>query len=165
MAVSARKTILARQPIGIQTRFANDIPNEFNPTPPHEQDVTTCKALITSYPKAETRTREPSYGYNCHGLTFAARRTQVVSSVDVQYILSEDGYVSVPMAQALPGDIVIYQSQESGEYEHSGIVVERKASLMGPKIVSKWGASQEFIHYYADCPYMPSNVTFYRMPK
>jgi hypothetical protein len=165
MALPARKTILAKQAIGMQTRLANDILNEFDPTLPHAQDVAVCKTLVASYPMAEARTSGPSYGYNCHGLTFAARRTQVYRSIDIQHILREDGYNVISIANALPGDVAIYQSQESGELEHSGIVVERQSNIMGPKIVSKWGASQEFIHFYAACPYMPANVTFYRMPK
>lgn len=165
MALNTRKTVLARQAIGIQTRYANDVTNEFNPTVPGHGDQLICRDLAAAYPNAIPRTSGPSYGYNCHGLTFAARRTQVFNPIDVQHILREDGYVSVAIAQTLPGDIVIYRSLETRELEHSGIVVERKTGLIGPTVVSKWGASQEFIHSYNSCPYMPAAIEFYRMPK
>jgi hypothetical protein len=165
MPIASRKTILVRQSIGLQTRLANDVDNEFNPAPPLAGDVRICRSLLTDYPNAQARTPGPSYGYNCHGLTFASRRTQVSSSIEVQHILKEDGYDLVSIDDALPGDVVIYQSTDSGELEHSGVVVERKTNLMGPKVVSKWGASQEFVHYYTACPYMPADVKFYRMSK
>jgi len=166
MSPAERKVLVIKQALGLQTRLANDIQNEFNPNDPHERDEAVCKRLSQLFPRAVARTSRPSYGYNCHGLTFAARRTQVYSSSDVQHILREDGYEPIEMRQALPGDIIIYQSQDSREYEHSGIVIERASSgMIGPKVVSKWGPSQEFIHYYADCPYMPADVTFHRMCK
>jgi hypothetical protein len=165
MAISSRRILLARQALALQTRFANDIANEFNPTKPHQGDLLTCQKLLADYPSAQVRTLGPSYGYNCHGLTFASRRTQVSSSSEVQHILTEDGYDIVSIDNALPGDIVIYRAPETGEFEHSGIVVERKRDLSGPKVVSKWGASQEFVHYYMACPYAPADVTFHRMQK
>lgn len=165
MAIAPRKTLIARRMLGLETRWANQVENEFNPATPNQADAMACNDLLRDYPQAQPRTKGPSYGYNCHGLTFASRRAQVYSSAEIQHILKEDGYDLVSMDDALPGDIVIYQSLESREYEHSGIVVEKKISLMGPKIVSKWGASQEFIHFYANCPYMPAEVSFYRMPK
>jgi hypothetical protein len=98
-------------------------------------------------------------------MTFASRRTQVWSSTEVQYILKEDGYGEIAIANALPGDIIIYVSQETGEIDHSGVVVESKKDLSGPLVVSKWGPSQEFIHPYMHCPYAPAMVKFYRMNK
>src|SRR5439155_4341693 len=38
---------------------------------------------------------------------------------------------------------------QTGEIEHSGIVVEagKVGDLFGPRVVSKWGPCQEFIHF------------------
>jgi hypothetical protein len=165
VALSARKTLLLKQAIAVQTRCANDVENEFNPSKPQPRDFEVCKKLIADFPKALPRTVEPSYGYNCHGMTFASRRTQVWSSTEIQHILKEDGYVEVNISKALPGDVAIYQSPETGEIDHSGIVVEQKKDLSGPWVVSKWGPSQEFVHPYMHCPYAPASVKFYRMHK
>jgi hypothetical protein len=60
--------------------------------------------------------------YNCHGLTFASRRTTVGQTIIP--ILEDDGFDQVPEKEARPGDIVIYSSAR-GEVIHSGFVVGR----------------------------------------
>jgi hypothetical protein len=108
-----------------------------------------------------------SYGYNCHGLTFAARRTQIFSAAEVRRILREDGYVRVASeTEALAGDIIIYLSQV-GDIEHSGIVTEILEGTLLPtmKVLSKWGAAHEVVHALRDCPYTGGNLEFYRLEK
>jgi hypothetical protein len=157
-----RNTILARRSLKLETRLANDIANEFNPARPNDRDVAACKRYRERYPNAIPRTSDLSFGYNCHGLTFGARRTQIWSEID--HILREDGYWEVSKKEAMAGDIAIYQSIESNEIEHSGIVVEvEKDPLLGPLVVSKWGNCQELIHYYTQCPYVPAHITFHRI--
>jgi hypothetical protein len=159
--------LAVKQPLAIQTRWANDIENEFNPTPPHARDSNICEKHRADFPAAIPRTSDPTYGYNCHGLTFAARRTQVWSSTHVQHILTEDGYTEIALKDVLAGDVAIYRSTETSEIEHSAIVVEKPKTddLKGPLVVSKWGPCPEFIHFYMECPYRPSTVTFYRLRK
>lgn len=86
--------------------------------------------------------------YNCHGLTFASRRTRVIDVQGIERVLIDDNWVELEMRDVLPGDIVIYYSEE-GEPNHSGIVVE-VFDLGVPKIRSKWGSAGEYIHLLTD---------------
>lgn len=112
------------------------------------------------HPRAEQRT-QPSPVYNCHGLTFASRRTRVIDAGGIARILQDDSWTEVQMADVLPGDIVIYYS-EDGDPNHSGIVLF-KNNLGIPEICSKWGTAGEFNHLLTDHPsiYGP-NTRFYR---
>lgn len=106
--------------------------------------------------------------YNCHGLTFAARRTQVDgSSHTIHWILEEDGYALLEHADLpRPGDVVIYYD-EMGQVEHSGIVVwipKEPGFDKVPRVWSKWGKAQEVVHAVNDCPYNSVIRYFRREP-
>ena len=96
------------------------------------------------------RRTDVSAVYNCHGMTFASRRTRIVSVIDVRRILSDDNYQVVTGNDILPGDIVLYLSV-SGDINHSGVVVEYPLGKT-PWVFSKWGNGGEFIHEVRDCP-------------
>lgn len=85
--------------------------------------------------------------YNCHGLTFASRRTRVCDSIAVQSILRDDRWEEVSPEQVLPGDIVVY-FDDDGDLNHSGIVVCNSPL----RICSKWGSAGEFIHDLNEIP-------------
>ena len=97
--------------------------------------------------------------YNCHGLTFASRRTQVTAAVTP--ILGEDGFEKVEERNAQVGDIVIY-ADARGAVIHSGFVVgtDRVEIVQGskptiiPRIWSKWGKGHEWVHPVGECPYL-----------
>lgn len=110
------------------------------------------------------RRSNPTPIYNCHGLTFGSRRTGIFESKTISQILSEDGYVQVPQAEVMEGDIIIYFDQESGDFEHSGIVVLRPKveNLHVPLVCSKWGKYAEVIHLGNNCPYNFGTVRYYR---
>lgn len=118
------------------------------------------KDIANTYPRAQRRTG-PSATYNCHGFTFASRRTRVERNANVRTILADDAYSEVPLADVLPGDVVIYFS-DAGDLNHSGIVVEAGGALVVPIVCSKWGNGGEFVHALRDCPtlYGP-NYKFY----
>lgn len=87
--------------------------------------------------------------YNCHGLTFASRRTRITEGEGIGRILTDDCWVEIPnIRDVLPGDIVVYFSEE-GDPNHSGIVVDCKELV--PTICSKWGSAGEYIHLLNDC--------------
>ena len=67
--------------------------------------------------------------------------------------------MEVQIADALPGDIVLYSGE--GDINHSGIVVVETFKV--PLICSKWGNAGEFIHLLNYCPdiYGPK-TQFYR---
>ncbi len=109
------------------------------------------KQLKIDHPNAQPRC-EASVAYNCHGLTFASRRTWVFQPVDIATILNEDEYTEIPdIHDVLPGDIVIYVS-EKGDPNHSGIVVGSGPTLIVPHVCSKWAFCGEFLHSLHDCP-------------
>jgi len=120
-----------------------------------------AKELPKQFPKAIPRTN-PSPLYNCHGLIFASRRTRIEKSTAINHILQDDNYVEIPMTSVLPGDLVIYYSDE-GDPNHSGVILEYNSELIVPIILSKWGTAGEWIHSLRECPsqYGP-NYKFYR---
>ena len=122
--------------------------------------------------------------YNCHGMTFASRRTCITEDDTIEQILNEDEYNLIPEADTLPGDVIIYWND--GSADHSGIIVEqiefgheplvfdemhdigislRRQSTKLFRVVSKWGIGHEFVHVHTQCPYFESttDVRFYRI--
>lgn len=94
---------------------------------------------------------KPSGLYNCHGLTFASRRTKITQSISIRQILAEDKYQEIPEAKAEAGDVVVYFDNE-GDPNHSGVVVSSPDMQILPTIVSKWGFAPEFIHASNNVP-------------
>jgi len=104
----------------------------------------------------------PSQLYNCHGMTFANRRTGIYENKVISTILNDDSYIEVNSLSILPGDIVIYFSND-GDAEHSGIILQCPSGQeIAPIVLSKWGSSFEVIHSLYLCPYDLSNIKYYR---
>ncbi len=103
--------------------------------------------------------------YNCHGLTFACKRTGIYEAEEVQKILDDDEYREVELKDVMPGDTIVYYTDD-GDVDHSGFVVaEREANpklLSNPRIYSKWGKEFPVVHSAMDCPYA-KNVKYYRI--
>ncbi|MEK6536457.1 MAG: hypothetical protein AABZ63_03100, partial [Actinomycetota bacterium] len=74
-----------------------------------------CGLLLKS---AAVRPLAPASGrYNCHGLVFGTRRTNICGpnrEVDVDELLCRDGYVLVPSSQPEVGDVVVYRNRGGG---------------------------------------------------
>ena len=115
-----------------------------------------------SYLGAIHRPVGPCETYNCHGLTFAARRTRIWQSAEITKILKDDDYEEVRRDGVLAGDIAVYYEARTGDAEHSGVVVSNEL-VHGPRILSKWGSAHEVVHYLGQCPFDASNVKFYRV--
>jgi hypothetical protein len=123
---------------------------------------------MKNYPKATFRT-EPSGLYNCHGLTFAAKRTRIPDNSEVIKILEDDNYTEITdKTLVFPGDVIIYIDSD-GERFHSGIVIwtDNLGGLQEIKVLSKWGYGSEACHQYTDCPYfaMAAKIQFFRIKK
>lgn len=155
-----------RYRINLATRLNVDIDNEINWEPVTLRDIRLFEDARRRHPNAVPRNTKVTYTYNCHGLTFASRRTQVSVSNEVAQVLAMDDYLPVRLTDVAVGDIVIYRAQETGEIEHSGIVVDpgRGGNLIQiPLILSKWGSGKEMIHKSNDCPYVPATIEYYRI--
>jgi hypothetical protein len=102
--------------------------------------------------------------YNCHGLSFAARRTNIDRASDIRKIISDDRYFRVDSKDVLPGDIVLYVDTESGDIPHSGVVVQVAKDLVSPIfVVSKWGKFKEAVHNVTNSPYLNCVHEYYRV--
>lgn len=125
--------------------------------------VRAVDRIRASHIGAIARPHTVSKIYNCHGMTFACRRTGIDQLSEISKILDEDNYQEVQMSDLLAGDIVLY-FEENGEVSHSGLVIKIastptfKAETL---ILSKWGDTCEVIHTLYNCPY-PPNVHFFR---
>ena len=119
----------------------------------------------TNYPFATFR-NSPSPIYNCHGMSFASRRTNIDRSIDIRKILNDDLYKKIDLKSTLPGDVVLYINQEDGDIVHSGFVVNCEHSdnnISRIMVVSKWGKFREVVHHLNDCPYKAFEKEFYRI--
>lgn len=118
---------------------------------------------LSKWHQSGTPRSPPTPRYNCHGMTFASRRTGIFDRAAINQILDDDGYLEVSASQALPGDIIIYFAPD-GDPEHSGIVVSAPTSeLRVPQVVSKWGKYYEFVHWANNCPYSFATARYYRI--
>jgi hypothetical protein len=106
----------------------------------------------------------PNPRFNCHGMTFASRRTGIFESEALEQILSEDGYEEIQRDNVRPGDVIVYYASD-GDFEHSGLVVEspKEETLNIPRVRSKWAKYKELIHMGNRCPYSFANVKYFRV--
>lgn len=152
--------------LDLQTREQRQIKNELlrrDPTPGQVQQALDYRAR---FPQCKHRPTNASLRYNCHGLTFASRRTAIIESATIQAIFLDDGYAEVDWQDVVAGDIAIYLEQ--GDFSHSGIVVSVDRSGIVPVIwvLSKWGHAHEVVHKLHECPYAgqpDSEIRFWRM--
>src|SRR5215475_3392448 len=147
--------ILSRGSIVTETRLRTPIPNGFDRSPLSAGKLAECDKWRRAHPRADHRRGAMSSHYNCHGLTFASRRTEINDPQVVRTILEEDDYRKISRADLLIGDTVIYV--ERGDVSHSGIVVSVPPldtqivdALAGVRVLSKWGEGQEVIHDVRD---------------
>ena len=116
----------------------------------------------TVHPASVLRSSETPR-YNCHGMVFASRRTNITKHQQVFRILAEDDYRLVDESDLIPGDVAVYLS-ELGEVEHSAIVTSvGDGVLRDVTVVSKWGCYGEYLHPLRACPYATSLVRYYRV--
>jgi hypothetical protein len=150
--------------LALETRKSQQITNWFLRTSPiagsYQDQIDEAKKR----PNAKRRNVGPSHTYNCHGLTFGARRSDITWSV--ASILKQDDYVLVAKEDVMPGDVVIYYGVNDqgmkAEINHSGIVLER-SDLGSIRVLSKWGHGDEWVHFLPDCPYNATYAEFYRI--
>ena len=68
--------------------------------------------ILDTFPEIDPslidKRREATALYNCHGMTFACRRTGIYETEDIRHILSDDGYRRLSDTEVREGDIVLY---------------------------------------------------------
>jgi hypothetical protein len=153
--------ILPVAELDLSTRRKTRIVNRLDRNPSAEGFKQAISDYKKEFKNAIHRDVGPCATFNCHGLTFGARRTWIEGSQQIQKILDEDDYVTIPAKETLPGDIAIYT--KDGQIEHSGIVVEGGGSLKQPKILSKWANLHEVVHLPLECPYPDMSIAYHRI--
>lgn len=157
---------LKRKDIILQTRQGNPIANSQVLELFEDEDYSRqIDRIREKYIGIMPRPNTISCLYNCHGMTFASKRTGIELNEELIKIIKEDNYVEITnLGSILTGDLVLYFS-EKGEIEHSGIVIKppENTSFLGTAtVLSKWGSGFEVIHPLYGCPYELSSVKFYR---
>jgi hypothetical protein len=152
--------LLLQSELNLHTRCENQIDNCIDRRPVRAGDTIASEDFKRKYKDALHRPVAASRKYNCHGLTFASRRTWIDKPTEVQKILTDDDYRPVDLNAVLPGDVAIYKTK--GVIEHSGVVVKVVDGL--PVILSKWAALHEAVHRARDCPYYDCDeIQYYRI--
>src|SRR5882724_1860093 len=132
--------------ITVQTYDGTSIPNSIDLDPtPEALEAARFSQRRSSLVLTGLSVQGPATGrYNCHGLVFASRRTNIppcgfTDAVSIDDILRRDIYQKVRVPQL--GDIAIYRN-DAGEVDHSGIVcrTENIGSTGKVFVWSKWGA-------------------------
>lgn len=154
-----------RARIVLQTRAGTDIPNDQeHELSKFEENLFGAYKKKFTAPACHWRT-EAIPVYNCHGMTFASRRTRITETWAVQRILADDQYEEIAARDVHQGDVVIYWTDD-GDLEHSGLVVSRGTHpLYVPMICSKWGGGGEVIHPANNCPYEAVALRYYRVQR
>jgi hypothetical protein len=151
--------------IELRTRANNPIDNDqFTGTLPY-RELNENDENMRKYNNCYYRTGPCGY-YNCHGLTFASRRTRVYNNDDLRRIIREDNYEPIKLEELFSGDLILYVD-EKGDIQHSGLIIQVNTvdALVIPMVLSKWGNGSEVYHAYKNCPYWNSTVRieYYRI--
>jgi len=150
--------------IAVQTRLGSSIQNFQYGHTLSTYEKKQLDDLRVRYQLANFFKIQFSTAYNCHGLTFASRRTSIHEASEINKILKEDEYLKIDPSDVLPGDVIVYTA-DNGDIEHSGVVVSRpEPPLNIPMVVSKWGYGSEVVHAANNCPYVFS-VKYFRVSK
>lgn len=111
------------------------------------------------------RRTPPTDRYNCHGLVFAARRTNIPPPGDesrglIDRILREDDYRRIPERETHEGDLVVWRSTQ--DIDHTGFVIAVSQAPRTPIIWSMWGGLGEFVHSVHATPYTDCSIEYWR---
>ena len=119
MGQAHRRVGLPRS-IALATRTGREVPNVQDPDLPPHQVARCLESCKRRFPRAELR-RLPTGCYNCHGLTFASRRTQILDPGAIVDIIGDDGYRRIRLGAVMQGDLAVYY--DGREITHTGVIV------------------------------------------
>ena len=129
--------------------------------------IAFARKQLTGLLAAVQEVGQPTGRYNCHGLVFGSRRTNIpeagaASRGLIEYLLSEDQYVQVPEALAREGDLVVWRN--GADVDHTGFVshVERHP-FRTVFAYSMWGGLGEFVHRIPLTPYSDCTIEYWRL--
>jgi hypothetical protein len=101
--------------------------------------------------------------YNCHGLTFACKRTAILPDEEIWKIINSEYKWVKDQKDVIVGDIILYfLGEDESSILHSGIVVD--VTQFGDiKIYSKVKKGREIVHSFKITPYFKGLIKFYRI--
>ena len=150
--------------IALQTSLGNDIDN-YQIGELSQYEINSFAAYSQNNWAACIFKGQPTPMYNCHGFTFASRRTNIDNSQEIGKILRDDNYVAVSPNSVMIGDVILYvDGSGSGDIVHTGLVVgvDFVGELPFVRVLSKWGKFKEVVHAVRDCPYGQCIIEFWR---
>src|SRR5215472_16206137 len=147
--------------LSLDSSVGEPIPNDQEAPRDDAEFVRWLESFRATWEPVGCRLRpHPMLRYNCHGLTFASRRTWIDDARLIPRLLDEDGFDEIDARDAEPGDIVVYFDTR-GRADHSGLVVSNPGglALLVPTVLSKWAKAHEVIHAANVCPYAQDGAT------
>jgi hypothetical protein len=126
-------------------------------------EINSAKRLESSFKSKFQGNLDPFY--NCHGLTFASKRTGIYNDEDIYQILRNE-YIPIKLEKdVLIGDVVIYYNAEESQIMHSGVVVLAEHGDIGIniKVYSKVLKAREIVHDRRECPYYFGVIKYFRI--
>ena len=151
--------------LDLQTAEKNDIENEqFGAISKYE--LSQISSFEQQYPQAKFK-GDPTAVYNCHGMTFASKRTGIFADSEIEKILKDDKYIEIKNErEVMPGDIILYYD-ETG-ISHSGTVIQTHPGdhandLPSIMVISKWAKHKEVIHNANYSPYSQGTKRYWRV--
>lgn len=151
--------------LNLQTAERNDIENE-QFTSISKFELSQISFLEQEYPQAMFK-GEPTAVYNCHGMTFASKRTGIFADAEIEKILKDDKYIEIKNERdVMPGDIILYF--DGAAISHSGTVIQTHAGdhandLPSIWVISKWAKPKEVIHNANYSPYSQGIKRYWRV--
>ncbi len=118
--------------------------------------------------KIVTRLVPPTGRYNCHGLVFASRRTNIdgpTLPVVIDDLIIRDRFRVISIEPRV-GDIIVYRNKSTGKVEHTGFVnridkIDKKPIVY---VWSKWGGLGEYEHQEIFCmEYDYCSIEYWRL--
>lgn len=149
--------------LALETAMGNQIPNA-QITEISQFELNQYHDLERKYGAFMKPRGDSVLRYNCHGMTFASRRTGIFEDQVIYQILEEDSYQEIPSNEVLAGDIILYFG-ENGDVEHSATVISPpNEDMLGiPVVCGKWAKYKEVIHKANQGPYNFSRARYYRV--
>jgi hypothetical protein len=154
--------------IPLATHLGHEISNSIDLDPSPGMIAFTRRgysALLTS--PTVRQVGQPTGRYNCHGLVFGSRRTNIPEAGSpteglVDFLLTEDQYSQVPEAEAREGDIVVWRN--GTDVDHTGFVSHvQRDPFRAVFVASMWGGFGEFVHPVGQTPYPDCIIEFWRL--
>ena len=145
--INSQGQYLIHPTIALETKRQTTIPNSLR-MQRHSSAMQAAKTMWESF-HSSVQARSLSSVYNCMGMVFASRRTDIDPD-HLRMILADDGYHQLMRKEDLHfGDIVVYEDHNK-TVSHVGIVADIRPNFSDASqvvtVLSQWGGDGEYFH-------------------